>query len=102
MSTGNAKILGIKQLLEARHVKGHNVPIDLVVSKIESAGEVSFMGVIHAATKSTDSEAAVTLTAAGVLYEGNSEARPLRPLPARRCARVLRPARSSRDPVSAV
>ena len=45
MSTGAARILSIRQKLEGRHKKGHNFALNLMVTKIESGGDVSFMGV---------------------------------------------------------
>ena len=62
-TTGNVKILGTRQRLEGRHKKGHNFLISLMVSKVESGGEVSFMGVMQ--ELADDGAATISLTQSG-------------------------------------
>ena len=63
--------MGVKQKLEGRHRDGRNFPMNLLVSKIETAaGELSFMGVITA--PKPEEAAVLQLTAAGMVLSASS------------------------------
>lgn len=68
-ATGQAHILNIPQKLEAKHKLGHTININLLVNKVESAGETTFMGVMQAALD--DGTANAVLTSTGVIRTAN-------------------------------
>jgi PAS domain S-box-containing protein len=69
VTTGQANILGSRQRLEGRHKLGYNFPINLQVSKVESGGEVSFMGVMTRIEEASGVQ--ITCTKAGVIRSTN-------------------------------
>ena len=69
LKTQKATILDQRQRLEGRHKLGQLFQIALVVSRIESGGEVCFMGVIKAVK---DDTAGATVTADGLIRTANA------------------------------
>eukprot|EP00899_Mesostigma_viride_P011837 jgi/Mesvir1/20654/Mv14872-RA.2 len=68
-STGIAKVVGSYRDVEGRNKSGHVFPIRLYVNKVESNGEVSFMGIIRAIEE--DDNAVIKVDERGLITNTN-------------------------------
>jgi PAS domain S-box-containing protein len=56
LATGEAKIIGVGQRLQAQHKDGHLIPVDLTVTKIRLRQEYTFIGIVRDLTKEEEKE----------------------------------------------
>jgi len=56
LATGEAKIIGIGQRLQAQHKDGHLIPVDLTVTEIHLGQEYTFIGIIRDLTEEEERE----------------------------------------------
>jgi PAS domain S-box-containing protein len=51
LATGEARVVGRPVELPARHADGHEIPVELVLSRVEDQGEIFFVGMLRDVTE---------------------------------------------------